>query len=216
MSSACAKCTKGVDHDPDVCPKNCTGSSKGMEAAGAARIANRLFLNDKDKCHIAHLVTDDDSSVRKMLTHSHKDLTDSLQATIDDWAMHANGQKKPNNGLLPILHPPITFLADKGHRNRGCSSAMFKEAMKSKRDGCGCVKIDAERMKRLMSWTLWLHSRGTLLQFQAAVKAVLEHHFNNHKHCEVWANMDMEQRRRKVRVRCGFNAKNGKRNFTHV
>jgi hypothetical protein len=30
------------------------------------------------------------------------------------------------------------------------------------------------------------HSRGTFLQFQTAVKAVLEHHFNNHEHCEVW------------------------------
>jgi hypothetical protein len=206
MSSVCMKCTKGIDHEPAVCPKNCPGSSKGMEAAGAARIATRLFLNDKDKCYIAHLVTDDDSSVRKILTHSYEDLTDSLQATIDDWPGYANGKKKPDNGLLPILHAAITFLADKGHRNRGCSSVIFKEAMKSKKDGCGCAKIYAERMKHRMSWTLRLHSRGTFLQFQTAVKAVLEHHFNNHEHCEVWCKhghgMEEEKCASRFRFRC--------------
>jgi hypothetical protein len=43
MSSVCLKCAKGIDPDPDVCPKNCTGSSKGMEAAGATRIVSRLL-----------------------------------------------------------------------------------------------------------------------------------------------------------------------------
>ena len=32
------------------------------------------------------------------------------------------------------------------------------EALKSKEDGCGSTKIDAERMKHHMSWTLWLRS----------------------------------------------------------
>ena len=45
MSSVCIKCTKGTLHDADVCPKNYTGSSKGMEAVGAQRIVTRLFQN---------------------------------------------------------------------------------------------------------------------------------------------------------------------------
>jgi hypothetical protein len=36
MSQVCVKCASGVDHDVEVCPKNYTGSLKGMEAAGAA------------------------------------------------------------------------------------------------------------------------------------------------------------------------------------
>jgi hypothetical protein len=206
MSSVCIKCTKGTEHDPEICPKNYTGSSKGMEAAGAARIACRLFLNDKNKCYIAHLVTDDDSSVRKILTHSYQELIDALQATIEDWPRYANGAKKPDNGLLPILHAAITFLADKGHRNRGYSCVIFREALKSKKDGCGCTKIDAERMKRRMSWTLRLHSRGTFEEFKTAVRAVLEHHFDNHEHCAAWCKhghgTEQEKRESGLRFRC--------------
>jgi hypothetical protein len=96
------------------------------------------------------------------------------------------GAKKPDNGLLPILHAAIAFLADKGHCNRGRPCVIFGEAMKSKKDDCGCTKTDAERMKDRMSWTLWLHSRGTFPVFQRAALASLEHHFNNHEHCEAW------------------------------
>jgi hypothetical protein len=53
MSSICIKCKKGRPHDPDVCPKNHAGSAKGMEAAGAAKIVNRLFLNEEDPCYVS-------------------------------------------------------------------------------------------------------------------------------------------------------------------
>ena len=209
MSQVCIKCKKGSVHDVDVCPKNYTGSAKGMEAAGAAKIVCRLFLNEKENCYIAHLVTDDDSSVRKILTHSYQELIDALQWTIDDWPRYGKdgkGAKKTDNGLLPILHAAIKFLADKGHRNRGYSSVIFKEATKSKKDGCGCTKIDAERMKRRMSWTLRLHSGGTFEEFRTAVLAVLEHHFGNHEHCAAWCKAGEgtkeEIRERGLRFRC--------------
>jgi ribosomal protein L37AE/L43A len=63
---------------------------------------------------------------------------------------------------------------------------MFCEAAKSKKKGCGMTKMDAERMKRRMSWTLRLHSTGTYEKFRTAVTAVLEHHFNNHLFCADW------------------------------
>jgi hypothetical protein len=157
MSQVRVKCTKGIDHDPDVCPKNHAGSAKGTEAAVPARIVCRLFLNKNDKCHIAHLVTNNDSSVRKTLTHLCQELIDKLQATTCNWPKHANSAKKTDKGLLPILHAAIAFLADKDHRNRGHCRVIFAEAMKSKKDGCGCTKTDAKRMKRLMSWMLPLH-----------------------------------------------------------
>jgi hypothetical protein len=49
MSQVCIKCKKEIQHDPDVCPKNYTGLSKGMEASGAATIVRRLFANSDDK-----------------------------------------------------------------------------------------------------------------------------------------------------------------------
>jgi hypothetical protein len=33
MSSVCVKCAEGLSHKVDVCPKNCTGTAKGMESS---------------------------------------------------------------------------------------------------------------------------------------------------------------------------------------
>jgi hypothetical protein len=119
MSSTCIKCTLGREHEADVCPRNYAGSAKGMEAAGAAKIVSRLFGNNTDKCFVRKLVTDDDSSVRKILTHSFQEMVTDLRMTTAQWPRYEDGRKKPDNGQLPLLHSDITFLADKGHRTRG-------------------------------------------------------------------------------------------------
>jgi hypothetical protein len=188
MSSICIKCKKGIVHEPDICPKNYEGSAKGMEATGAARIVSRLFQSEDVQCFVEKLVTDDDSSVRKILTHSYRELIEAGEMLEADWPRYKNGTgaKKPDNGLLPILHAIIILLADKGHRVRGYSSKLFAEAYKSKKMGCGMSKLDAERMKRRLSWTLKLHCGGTYEDFKKAVQAVLEHHFGNHEFCADW------------------------------
>jgi hypothetical protein len=157
MSSACIKCKKGIHHEINVCPKNYEGSAKGMEAAGAAKIVKRLFANETERGYVARLVTDDDSLVRNILTRSYCELLRADRINEIDCPRYANGQKKPDNGLLPLLHPVMQFLADKGHHVRGYSRVLFVEVYKSKKEGCGCTKMDAERMKRRLSWTLRLH-----------------------------------------------------------
>jgi hypothetical protein len=173
MSQVCIKFKNGLLHDDDVCPKNYAGSAKGMEATGAARIVSRLFQNVDDKCYVANLVTDDDSSVRKILTHSYRELVGALRMSDAEWPRFANGRKRPDNGLLPLLHVIVKFLADKGHRVRGYTSFIFAESVKSISNGCSCTKVDAERMKRRLSWTLHLNCFGTYEEFKTAVKAVL-------------------------------------------
>jgi hypothetical protein len=46
----------------------------------------------------------------------------------------------------------------------------------------GCTSVDAERIKRRLSWMLRLRTKGTYKDFKIAVLACLEHHFNNHLH----------------------------------
>jgi hypothetical protein len=79
---------KGIEHVAAVCPKNYEGSLKGMEASGAAKIVSKLFANVNDKCYVANLVTDDDSSVRKLLTHSYRDQLDALRITDAEWSRY--------------------------------------------------------------------------------------------------------------------------------
>jgi hypothetical protein len=83
-----------------------------------------------------------------------------LRITDAEWPRCVNGEKT-DNGLLPLLHAKIHFLEDKGHWVRGYSSFIFAESIKSIANGCGCTKVDAERMKHRLSWTLHLHCFGT-------------------------------------------------------
>jgi hypothetical protein len=85
LSSVCIKCKNETPHDGTVCPKNYHGFSKGMQAHGAAKIVRRLFENEKHKCYVTHLVTDNDSSVRKILTHSYKELIAASGMTEAEW-----------------------------------------------------------------------------------------------------------------------------------
>jgi hypothetical protein len=130
MSSVCAKCTKGLSHEVDV---NHTGTAKGMESCGAAKIAWGGFDNPSVQVCIHSLATDDDSSVRRILTHSFKKKADAGRMAASDWrrcGKNETGGKKPDVGLLPLLHAEIVFLADKGHRNWNYSGKNFGEAGK--------------------------------------------------------------------------------------
>jgi hypothetical protein len=124
----------------ECCPKNYDKSSKGMEACGAARFVERIFLQKEDKCYVARMVTDDNATVCKVLTHSFQELLDTGRATAEDWPRSANNRKKPDKGLLNVRHLKIKFYADKGHRVRGYAGVIFAESYKNKTNGCGCTK----------------------------------------------------------------------------
>jgi hypothetical protein len=97
-------------------------------------------------------VTDDDSSVRKIVTLSYRELVEAFKITEAELPpQYVNGRKMPDNGLLPLLHAIIKFLADKGHWVCGYTSFHFAELVKSISNGCGCTKVDAETMKRRLS-----------------------------------------------------------------
>jgi hypothetical protein len=59
--------------------------------------------------------------------------------------------KKNDNGFLPVLHPPIVFKANKGHRVRNYANFFFGLALKAKAGNSGRTVINAKRMKRQMS-----------------------------------------------------------------
>jgi hypothetical protein len=99
------------------------------------------------------------------------------------WPRPNRGRKKPNSGLLPIEHPNIVFLAEKGHRVRSFTRKHFtllNEKTKELELGCTSVNV---LIKRRLSWTLRLRRKGTYEEFQIAILACLEHHFDKHEHC---------------------------------
>jgi hypothetical protein len=116
--------------------------------------------------------------------HSFWDLILAGQLTKALWPRTKSGRKKLNSGLLPVKHPTVAFLADKGHRVSSFTRKHFKLANeKTKELKLGCSTVDAEQIKRRLSWTLGLCRKGDYKEFQIAVLACLEHHFDNHEHC---------------------------------
>jgi hypothetical protein len=122
---------------------------------------------------IKEYASDDDSSCRKILTHSFLDLILAFRLTQILWPRFNSGCKKLNSGLLPVgEHPNIVFLADKGHTVRSFARKKFTLANgKTKELKLGCTSVDAERIKGRLSWALRLRTKGSHEEFQIAVLA---------------------------------------------
>jgi hypothetical protein len=193
MSNTCAKCLKNLPHDPELCPRNVDCSAKAMEAIGSAEIVRDLF--DRYDAYVHEYVGDDDSSTKKVLRHSWKE---EMEAGLrDDVPRYETSRaKKPDNGLLPIEHPSITWLADKGHRVRQFANKIFMLCRKKKAD-CEGTPMDAERLKRNLSYAIRVNCTKGITEMKKAVESVLEHHFNNHGLCGLWCkvkNLSGEER----------------------
>ena len=189
MSKRCAKCESGKTHEEgDACSKNYDGSSKGMEATGA--IQNVLKLFNEHGCYAAMLACDDDSSSKAVLQWSYKDLEFNASANgeVYVWPKTAGGYKKTDNGKLPLEHPIMFFLADKNHRVRTYARKYFELSRKPLKES-ECTSVDAERIKRNFSYCVRMYSGENFDVFMAAMKAVIEHHFNNHEFCGDWCPM---------------------------
>jgi hypothetical protein len=105
-----------------------------MEAVGSARIVKHVC--SFGDCYVNEYVGNDDSSTNKVMQHVYADML--RVGKIDEWPRYASkddkkkGAKKPDNGLLPISHPEITWLADKNHRIRQVAKKCFGLCSKKK------------------------------------------------------------------------------------
>jgi hypothetical protein len=190
MSNICIKCVRKIVHDDDVCAKNVNCSAKAMEAVGSARIVE--WVCSFGDCFVNEYVGDDNSSTKKVMQHSYADMM--WVGKIDRWPRYAlkdkkrRGAKKPDNGLLPITHPEITWLADKNHRIRQVAKKIFGLCLKKKEECIG-NNHDAERMKRCLSYAVRQNSNDDSAVLKAAIRQVTEHHFGNHDDCGSWCRV---------------------------
>jgi hypothetical protein len=90
-----------------------------------------------------------------------------------------------DNGKLPLSHPVIEFLANKNHRVRTNAKHFFELSYSTKTVSI-YTNNDAERMKRNFSYFIHMYHIQPFPLIMRASKAVLEHHFNNHKFCDEW------------------------------
>ena len=104
----CATCLE-VEHSnkepkAHVCPRNYSGSSKGMEANAALEAYNELHRVSNGTNALSHIIADDDSSMRALLRHK------------------SNNHPK---GALPSDLPEPAWLADPTHRTKVMAKPFF-------------------------------------------------------------------------------------------
>ena len=179
-SKLCSTCSsaeaKGVEAPTHDCPRNFHGSSKAMEAHGALSLVIKLDKKTDSKIYVEAFVTDDDTSIRSLLSHDHTH----------------NGTGK---GKLPQHIPEPRWLADPSHRTRVVARAIF--ALVTLRVGEEHLKkVDALRFKKNFGYMLKQGRSCTLEVFQQKAKAVIYHMFNEHRFCDpAWCKpLRMEQK----------------------
>jgi hypothetical protein len=114
-SKSCLKCSRAVkkgtaeENVPEhQCPKNCNGSSKGMEAAAALEMVKRLHEHEEVQVCAKEMVLDDDASTRALLTHCLKELADFVLGF--EWPKDSAGKRiRKDVGKLPVDHPVVFF-----------------------------------------------------------------------------------------------------------
>jgi hypothetical protein len=101
------------------------------------------------------------------------------------------GSKQPDNGKLPLDHPPIEKLSGPIHYVKNYKSELYKlvDLLKKKSETC---KADAMRLSCNLAYKIPQHTPSlgkedcTFKKFKTAGEASFEHHWNNHKHCGEW------------------------------
>jgi hypothetical protein len=137
--SVCSRYKEGEIVPAHSCTINHTGSSGSMELA--ALVALIHHLNDKKKCSVATIVTDDDSKMKASCRWNNEDYYHHGEYP---WIYKPDGSrtKRRDTGQLkdPTLQP--LFLADPAHRKKGFKGEIYKvfrgRRRKMRHVGSGC------------------------------------------------------------------------------
>ena len=129
-----------------------------MESRVALDFAKDLFNESSQRLFIEHLVTDDDSTIRSLLSHSNES----------------------PRGKLPEEIPTPIFLADPGHRVKVMTKPIFA-SIKHNKDQMSCKKIDALRLKKYIGCFVSKSHNLPIDDFCRVSKAPVEHLFNCHE-----------------------------------
>jgi hypothetical protein len=108
-----------------------------------------------------------------------------------EWPVESNSRKLPKSidvGQLPFDHPALTFLADLMHIIHCFGKYVFGLA-NAPTSTSTCTMVDAYRLKTNFGYWLLRFHKEPFDIFAAKFKAVVEHHFNNHVHCDDWCSM---------------------------
>ncbi len=158
------------------CPRNWTESSKSMEPYGILECIKKIWYSNIAWGDV--FISDDDSTSRAAIKHPIQ--TQILLGEIDNWPLDKALKQIKSTGRLPLeINSVRTFLVDPSHRRRVYGSGLYKLEPLLK----GMNKMDVECLIRNFGYAVKQNRGKNEEEFAKAMKAALEHHFDNHIYC---------------------------------
>jgi hypothetical protein len=167
------------------CPKNHTGSSKGMEAKAALDCVHQIWTHDEIAAFVEIICIDDDASTKAYLCHCFFDLDAKGLPRPKNKKGEEKRGKRYDKGNLWTDHPMIQFLADLSHRVRTFAKYLYAlKTMGVKKSEMN--NVDCLRLKRNYAWWLFSSTKLTFEEFRDSSESPVLHHFNDHLQCGTW------------------------------
>ena len=169
----CRKCAYYYKDDENIpvirihrCTINHEGGAPAMEAAALVDMYTDMY--DRFKCALKAVVADDDTKMPVRCNWN--------SASHPLGLGHANGTLRNNI-------PRPNFLADPAHRKKTVRNKLYKLLQKKKGDRHGFTEGDLLRI--VTNFIYCVRQLPTILEDEwvDSVKAVLDHHFDDHKNC---------------------------------
>lgn len=184
------------------CPKNYTGSSKGMEAHAAVECVKSVFylsaaVENYLPAFVDITISDDDSTTwanlqqsleQRLLEHNEalaeQNLPPITSQQCEWWPKTTKGKPKDDHGKLSVHElAPRVNLADPNHRTKVLGKHLYPLTGVRKSSGKKISKAMAERLKLHFGKALHQNRHKEGAELRLALLASLEHEFGNHEHC---------------------------------
>ena len=199
---------EGIDEETPApehhCLKNHDGSSGSMEAGACVDTVKTLHCDFH--LNVRKMVMDDDASSRQAT---------SVRWNNADWMLANPGlplpqvpkkvgknkgepHDRPDKGNLPGETPEPHCVADPNHQRKQLTGDMIEFSKKLVEQRCTATKMDCKRTAKNFSHMVRSLPKMPKDKHADAAKAVLEHHFDNHKCCGQWCRrkpMTAEERK---------------------
>lgn len=178
------------------CWQNYVGSSGAMEPQACLDILTRLY--DKKNVIISMICCDDDASTRSLLKWSNADFMKNNNTTKVPMVPITKGknagklQPRPDKGSLAGHIPEPSFVADPNHRRKILTGELYKVFQAKAKERMSMTRMDINRIGKNFGYMMKsLRTMEDESQYEAAGRAILEHHYDNHEYCGAWCKRKM-------------------------
>ena len=146
------------------CPCNYDGSPGSMESDGMLWLIKRLHTMMSGCVFYEYIVSDDDTTMKKYLTHPDKRPKGAVNI----------------GGRLPKEIPEPCWFADPTHRAKCVAGKFFKYNKSNSK----MTKLDCLRLKKYYSYYIKTNRHKSVEEIKEHIMAPLDHLFNDHQHCD--------------------------------